>query len=1571
MYMANQRYVLEFSLQDVGSTLKSSKKDADAFRGSLDSIIKLTDKANRGGKGGWKNAMMGGNEYDVARGSAGATGASGRDFANQARGLDGLVRLYATYAANVFAAGAAFRALSQAADTTNMIQGMNQLGAASGQNLGTIAKNLVTATDGAISFREAIEATTKGTAAGLSGKQMEQLGQVANKASKALGVAMPDAISRLTRGISKLEPELLDELGLFTKIDKATQDYARSVGKTAGSLSDFEKRQAFATAVLKEGLDKFGAIDISSNPYDRLLASLQNLGQGALEIVNKVLTPLVNVLSQNPTALLAVISAVGVSILRTAIPALGHYRENLKDAANQSRMTFTQIYKDQQDKISDLATAAGASAELAYKKSAPTRAKIAELEQRAKTFSKGRKDFAELGAKDPFAMTPEEIKSLDTRAKYLASRDAEESKRLKLHIAEIRAIRAGAAAAGTEVSERVIKGTEPGYTTAGSNDIINKRVLNKLASDSIRSTTAETQAIYGSRAAYAKLNEEIAKAREGTLRTTTRIDENGKAIIESTGKMGMLQAGYTRVAGVIGIVGQKLGSLISAFGIWGMAIGIAIEAVGLFDSWMSKTGKETEAFEKSLQGIKDSSDNVKRTLELLDKVPFASATIQGIFALSNAMIEVNNTTQTAIDSATKLKAAMAKSPYDTWKNDIAKFFGGGIDKNLAKDLSTTVQDSLKLFAEAGRTDEAKQILSEALGVNNFDTESLTKAFEKGTPVIDKYGVAQKKLTAILGTSSNNLQAFKTATEASNKAYQEFIQSTASNNPLFKLGQSLLDVSNAMGKVLTGNVNDLNAAFKDLADNPEKFQLFGKEVVTAFTDIRAEYKTTFEAQATYKHALNKLDQEDLDIKEKLRVTDGLIAQGMKTNYNLLKQKEYQAKLETNSESRRLAGQAAGQFDPGVFEKAKTIFNEGANAAYNKAQQLISTALGQASEKAALTIAQAKVGGMTGEAAAIASTKIKDQELKIQLRAIDTNVDLIIANTQLKASIDESNALAAIANAPEGSDKAILAAEYVAAKIFKEGLENMAAGSKRSGKMKFESTGNADIDSRLKLRQSAVDMAIAAQTANRTGVEAQRGANAIEGKRSQRAGQLADLDKLRSAQEGVTQQELARLNVVNSITGAMTEQNTLAIFKLENLTLQGKQEVELKSAEDAIANARDSTDQDSINRTTKIKDLVLEKQQAEKDNAGLQQSLRLIDQRISKEKILKDIVFQSQDDALKITAAQLSADQEIFNARVSLGMIYGQQAESQKRINEQNTLANSIAQSELSLQKARADKLEEIEGLIAKAMMTPDGDVKSLEAQKTAAEKSFDAQAKALSIVNQGRKTALDLTQSLTERQVAYGEVFRQSFDEMGNAIIEFTKTGKLNFKSLIDSMIEGLIRYELQEQSKMAYAAFKPGLMNFIGQKFGFAGGFKNDMGGNELPGSLGFAKGGAFDAGLTTFAKGGMFTNSIVNSPTLFKFAKGTGMMGEAGPEAIMPLKRDSNGNLGVRSGGGGSNVDVVVNNFGSEKATTKETTDSRGNRRIEVVIGDMVAGEVSRPGSSVQQSLAGSFNNRPALARR
>ena len=70
-----------------------------------------------------------------------------------------------------------------------------------------------------------------------------------------------------------------------------------------------------------------------------------------------------------------------------------------------------------------------------------------------------------------------------------------------------------------------------------------------------------------------------------------------------------------------------------------------------------------------------------------------------------------------------------------------------------------------------------------------------------------------------------------------------------------------------------------------------------------------------------------------------------------------------------------------------------------------------------------------------------------------------------------------------------------------------------------------------------------------------------------------------------------------------------------------------------------------------------------------------------------------------------------------------------------------------------------------------------------------------------------------------------------------------------------------------------------------------------------------FAKGGAFAQGrVVPFAKGG-----VVSGPTTFPMRNGTGLMGEAGPEAIMPLMRGADGRLGVQAGGGRS-VYVTIN---------------------------------------------------------
>nr|WP_041527540.1 tail protein [Paracoccus aminophilus] len=91
----------------------------------------------------------------------------------------------------------------------------------------------------------------------------------------------------------------------------------------------------------------------------------------------------------------------------------------------------------------------------------------------------------------------------------------------------------------------------------------------------------------------------------------------------------------------------------------------------------------------------------------------------------------------------------------------------------------------------------------------------------------------------------------------------------------------------------------------------------------------------------------------------------------------------------------------------------------------------------------------------------------------------------------------------------------------------------------------------------------------------------------------------------------------------------------------------------------------------------------------------------------------------------------------------------------------------------------------------------------------------------------------------------------------------------------------------------------------------FAGAIAQGMNG-LVSGALPFAKGGAFAQGrVMPFALGG-----VVTQPTSFPMRGATGLMGEAGPEAIMPLRRGADGRLGVASSGGGAGrgVNVTIN---------------------------------------------------------
>ena len=109
---------------------------------------------------------------------------------------------------------------------------------------------------------------------------------------------------------------------------------------------------------------------------------------------------------------------------------------------------------------------------------------------------------------------------------------------------------------------------------------------------------------------------------------------------------------------------------------------------------------------------------------------------------------------------------------------------------------------------------------------------------------------------------------------------------------------------------------------------------------------------------------------------------------------------------------------------------------------------------------------------------------------------------------------------------------------------------------------------------------------------------------------------------------------------------------------------------------------------------------------------------------------------------------------------------------------------------------------------------------------------------------------------------------------------------------------------------------------------------------------------------LNNYANGG-----IATSPQVSIF--GEGRMNEA----YVPLPDGRS--IPVSMKGGGSNVQVVVNNNTPAQATTNETIDSRGNRRVEVTISELVAGEIKRNGSSANTAIKNTFNTTPTLIGR
>lgn len=206
---------------------------------------------------------------------------------------------------------------------------------------------------------------------------------------------------------------------------------------------------------------------------------------------------------------------------------------------------------------------------------------------------------------------------------------------------------------------------------------------------------------------------------------------------------------------------------------------------------------------------------------------------------------------------------------------------------------------------------------------------------------------------------------------------------------------------------------------------------------------------------------------------------------------------------------------------------------------------------------------------------------------------------------------------------------------------------------------------------------------------------------------------------------------------------------------------------------------------------------------------------------------------------------------------------------------------------------------------------------------------------------------DLAQLTAQQQQYKMAVADQATSSLTNFFTDLAtgaKSFKDAFKDMVLSFVQGLARMAAEMLAKrIIFSLFS----SFGGGSAGGGGGGMPTIGpysalGNVFaPGGLrAFAKGGVFAAtlaGLTAFAAGGAFTNSIVSDPTLFAFGSGGqfGVMGEAGPEAIMPLERGPDGRLGVTAqGGGGGIVTTPIVAIGDE-AVANALASAAGERVV------------------------------------
>lgn len=318
---------------EVNGKMQKATVSAKKLRNELEGVDTSQQKTNKS-QDKYKKGLKG-----VGQQSANAS----KNFAKFSGGMDGLVGVYASLAAQLFAVSAAFQFLKGAGNLESLKAGQQAYAAGTGVALRTLTNDIINATNAQVTFSDAAQAAAIGTAAGLSADQLTKLGKSAADAGQILGRDVTDSFNRLVRGVTKAEPELLDELGIILRLKDASDAYAQQLGTTAEKLTQAQKSQAVANDVLGQAERKYSAIlDVvgrTPNEFAQLGKAFDDITNKIKEVAALVAGPFATALKESPELAFGAFAL----LLSGPMKAMGF---SFKDIAKDSKIAAKSQEKD-------------------------------------------------------------------------------------------------------------------------------------------------------------------------------------------------------------------------------------------------------------------------------------------------------------------------------------------------------------------------------------------------------------------------------------------------------------------------------------------------------------------------------------------------------------------------------------------------------------------------------------------------------------------------------------------------------------------------------------------------------------------------------------------------------------------------------------------------------------------------------------------------------------------------------------------------------------------------------------------------------------------------------------------------------------------------------------------------------------------------------------------------------------------------------------------------------------------------------------------------------------------------